>query len=389
MWKYYFTSFLLGLSTLSGAYMFLYFKQDLELSFTVINIALAAFLATDVLFELPTGAIGDVIGRKWQAIIGMVIATIGGIGLYFTKTSFHLIISYVVIGLGWAFLTGSREAWLVDKLKANGLKRKVHTYFSHSKVFFLVGTIMGPLIASLLVPLYGARLLFLVDAVIGAMAIFPMLIDYEHFKPVHDSKWLNVARETIAHFYHNRTCRIMFLISLLTSINIGVIAGYQPFLVGLGMPLALLGIKAAAGNVISAASLYLSKFVQAFAKQMLIVTSLLNVVFTVPIFFVGEGQWVIALLLTLLPSFLTIAEPAAFTYQNAEVPSRIRSSALSLFGLASSIGNGVGYLIGGIALDSLGPRISIPVFSFVFIIVAILYAILPSKIGGDFREHLT
>ena len=378
MWKYYLASFLIGFSTLTGGYMFLYFNQNLNLSFSVINLALVVFILTDIIFELPTGAIGDVLGRKWQAILGMLIMTVGAFGLYYTVFSWHLMISYAIIGIGWAFLYGAREAWMVDNLKKLKLKNLVHIFFAHAKTAFLIGAIFGPFVASYLVLRFSMRSLFFADALVGALAIFPMILEHEYFTPQKKSSWLKIIKKTYRHFLEHKHCRLLLLVFFFTAIPIGVVAGYQPFLSKLGAPLIIFGIQSGIAGLFGALALLFSKWLNGFAKSTLIAVSLLQVAFAIPLLFLIEGQWVLGATLILLPAILTIAEPFVFVYQNVLVPSSIRSSALSVFGLATSAGNGVGYLIGGPALDALGPPKAIVLFSLSFIVVAIIYASLPS-----------
>jgi len=379
MWKYYFASFLIGITTLTGAYMFLFFKEYLGMSYFMINFALFLFLVVDVIFEIPTGALGDMIGRKTQAIIGTIILAGGGLALYFSNSALHVILSFAGIGVGWAFFYGSREAWVVDKLKLIGKESYIQKFFSHSQFFFTLGGIVGFIFSSYVATLYNLRTLWLIDAVVTLIILLPLLLEKEIKLTNKGISLFEIIRETVVLVKNNSTLFILVLISFFTSFNIGVVAGYQPFLLALGMPLFFFGIREALRSVFSGVSFLFSHKFNNIPKQTLIVTSILNTLFVIPLIFLHKSQWIIAFGLTLLPAFLVISEPLRFDYQNNFIPSHLRSSTLSVFGLAISLGNILGYLLGGLALDHWGPQIAIVAFSLVFLINAVLYLKLPFK----------
>ncbi|MBI4980176.1 MFS transporter [Candidatus Woesearchaeota archaeon] len=379
MWKYYFASFLIGITTLTGAYMFLFFKNDLGMSYFMINLALFLFLVVDVIFEIPTGAIGDFFGRKTQAIIGTIILAGGGFALYFSNNGLQVILSFAGIGIGWAFFYGAREAWVVDKLKLSGKENCIQNFFAHSQFFFTFGGIIGFVAASYLATIYNLRILWLIDALVTLIILIPLILEKEVKPADNGMSIIKIIRETITLIRNNSNLLILMLISFFTAFNIGVVAGYQPFLLVLGMPLFFFGIKEALKSVFSGVSFLFSHKFTNFPKQILVVTSILSTVFIIPLLFVQEDQWIIAFVLTLLPAFLVVSEPLRFDYQNTFISPHLRSSTLSVFGLATSLGNIFGYLLGGFALDYWGPQIAIVGFSFVFLINAALYLKLPFK----------
>ncbi len=71
---------------------------------------------TLVLSDIPTGVWSDAIGRKWPLVIGHLLLA-AGMAMTGVVTAFPLIVvTQVLWGLGWAFLTGADVAWLTDEL---------------------------------------------------------------------------------------------------------------------------------------------------------------------------------------------------------------------------------------------------------------------------------
>lgn len=94
----------------------LYFVVDAHLSASQIVLLGTAMSVTLVLSDIPTGVWSDAIGRRWPLVIGqLLLAT--GMAMTGMVTAFPLIlVTQVLWGLGWAFLTGADVAWITDEL---------------------------------------------------------------------------------------------------------------------------------------------------------------------------------------------------------------------------------------------------------------------------------
>jgi len=73
-----------------------------------------------MLSEIPTGAIADLMGRRWSISMGMFLSVVGLI-LYGLADSFWLVaLSYVPWMIGYTMTSGADSALLYDSLKAVG-----------------------------------------------------------------------------------------------------------------------------------------------------------------------------------------------------------------------------------------------------------------------------
>lgn len=111
-WTYLRTVFHRGYVLTSG----LYFVVAAHLSATQIVLLGTAMSVTLVLSSIPTGVWADAIGRRWPLVIGHLFLA-AGMAMTGVVTAFPLIVvTQVLWGLGWAFLTGADVAWVTDEL---------------------------------------------------------------------------------------------------------------------------------------------------------------------------------------------------------------------------------------------------------------------------------
>lgn len=112
----------------------------------------AIIQGSQLLLELPTGALADLWGKRTTIIIGYLISTLGGV-IYAYSRSYEAFILYALVtGLGAALISGAREAWLYDSLKAAGREDEYGKVSSKGSLIFQIGiafaTITGGVLGS-------------------------------------------------------------------------------------------------------------------------------------------------------------------------------------------------------------------------------------------------
>src|SRR5437868_6334816 len=94
----------------------LYFVVNAHLSASQLVLLGTVMSVTLVLSDIPTGVWSDAIGRKWPLVIGHLFLA-AGMAMTGVVTAFPLIlVTQVLWGAGWAFLTGADVAWVTDEL---------------------------------------------------------------------------------------------------------------------------------------------------------------------------------------------------------------------------------------------------------------------------------
>ena len=136
-------SFIWGINTL--------FLLDAGLNNLEAFAANAFFTLGQVLFEVPTGVVADVWGRRTSYLAGTVSLLLSTLLYYLmwrVKAPFWgWALSSAFIGLGFTFFSGATEAWLVDSLKHAGYRGNLDSVFAKGGIVagaaMLAGSVAG------------------------------------------------------------------------------------------------------------------------------------------------------------------------------------------------------------------------------------------------------
>lgn len=141
------TSFIWGINTL--------FLLDAGLTNAEAFLANAFFTIGQVIFEVPTGMVADIRGRRTSYILGtltLAASTLLYLGAWMVHAPFWAwAISSILLGLGYTFFSGATEAWLVDAMAYSEYKGEMESVFAKgqagSGIAMLAGSVAGGFIA--------------------------------------------------------------------------------------------------------------------------------------------------------------------------------------------------------------------------------------------------
>jgi len=140
-------SFIWGINTI--------FLLDAGLSNFQAFAANAFFTLGQVIFEVPTGIVADIWGRRMSYLLGTITLTFSTL-FYLFMWKIHgpfwgWAVSSLLLGLGFTFFSGAVEAWLVDALHATNFQGRLEGVFAKGQVAggiaMLLGSIVGGVIA--------------------------------------------------------------------------------------------------------------------------------------------------------------------------------------------------------------------------------------------------
>lgn len=107
----------------------------------------AFFTAGMVVFEIPTGIVADLRGRRLSFLLGTVtlaVTTALYVLLWEIEAPFwEWAVVSLLLGLGFTFFSGAVEAWLVDALDATGFDGPLESVFARGQVLSGVGMLGG------------------------------------------------------------------------------------------------------------------------------------------------------------------------------------------------------------------------------------------------------
>lgn len=96
-----------------------------------------------LIFELPTGALSDLLGKKITVILGFVLGVINFILLPFGNSFLFFLIIYTTGGISNAFLSGSVDALTYDSLKQDGKENEYLKVVTKQQFFYQMGLVIG------------------------------------------------------------------------------------------------------------------------------------------------------------------------------------------------------------------------------------------------------
>ena len=98
--------------------VFTVFLLDRGLNYTAIASLSMLYAVLMVVGEIPTGYVGDRIGRRNSLLVSSVCMTLSILGFAFVESFLGLAVLYVLWALMMVFRSGTGDAWLYDTLEA-------------------------------------------------------------------------------------------------------------------------------------------------------------------------------------------------------------------------------------------------------------------------------
>src|SRR2546422_4922141 len=124
------------------------------LSIFEVFVATAVFTAAMALFEVPTGVVGDTLGRGVSFLLSeatLAVGTLAYVGVAAINGGLLLFcLAGVILGLGYTFYSGAVEAWAVDALRATGYQDELDNLFARASIVASVAMITGTIIGGVL-----------------------------------------------------------------------------------------------------------------------------------------------------------------------------------------------------------------------------------------------
>jgi MFS family permease len=141
-----------------------------------INAILGVYLISVFLFEVPTGAVADLFGRKVSFLLSCAVR-LGAYTLYTRADGFaDCVVAEFIDAVGTTLASGALEAWVVDERRAEGDHRPTDTMFARTRVISRTMMVGGGVAAGYLaawggmvVPWLVAAAGFAVTGVLGAV----------------------------------------------------------------------------------------------------------------------------------------------------------------------------------------------------------------------------
>ena len=216
-------------------------------SLAEIGIAEGVFHVASLLFEIPSGVISDVFGRKKSMILSQCMFVLASLLMAFSDGLPGVCTSLVASAFGYNFASGTREALAYDSLKAVGQEDGYLSYSSMEYTIYRVGSACGTLCAGLALLLGNLRA-NLADMVLSIICLLPCFFLKEvktverQFEGTLRERLLRCFRESFQFLAHNgRSLGLMLFNSFCGSIPVLTAFFLQSRLTENGLPGTWLG----------------------------------------------------------------------------------------------------------------------------------------------------
>jgi len=133
-----------------------------------IGIAETVFHITSILFEIPSGALADVFGRKKMLIVSSVMCMIGNIIMIFSDSLFMVCLSIAFQALCYNFSSGTGDALAYDSLKIAGMESSFEKYESNQLIIYRLCSGISTLCAGFAL-FMGYKMAYCIDMIICAV----------------------------------------------------------------------------------------------------------------------------------------------------------------------------------------------------------------------------
>lgn len=131
-----YTSSVIANLSLTGAWVTLLAARGFSL--VEIGIAETVFHLVSLIFELPSGVLADVFGKKKMLIVSALMCMIGNIAMILSGDLFMVCLSIAFQALNYNFSSGSGDALAYETMKLNGTESGFERYESNQLIIYRI-----------------------------------------------------------------------------------------------------------------------------------------------------------------------------------------------------------------------------------------------------------
>ena len=339
-------SFIWGINTL--------FLLDAGLNNVEAFAANAFFTAGMVIFEVPTGVVADMWGRRTSYLLGaatLLLSTLLYLLMWQAQAPlWGWAISSILLGLGFTFFSGATEAWLVDALAYARYEESLESVLARGQVVGGAAMLTGSVAGGFIAQVTDLGVPYIIRSVMLGLTLVTAFVWMKDlgFTPDRSKGAMveikRVLRESIDSGWRNPPVRWLMLAAFCAGgVDIFAFYALQPYLLELfGDPTAF-GVAGLAAAIVAGtemiAGLIVPRLRHLFGRRTdaLIVASLIGTACLALIGLTSSFAVAIGLLVVWGLTF-SIGVPIRQAYINSIIPSQQRATVLSFDSLMGSAG---------------------------------------------------
>ena len=154
------------------------FLLDKGMTYTQIGVLYAAREIITNLFEIPSGLIADIYGRKKSLAAALFIFILSFLIFWLSLNFWLYLFAFIIFGVADAFRSGAHKGMMMDYLKLNNWATYKSEYYGHTRSWSQRGSALSALIAGLLVFIDGNYQNIFIYSVIPYAMNFILILSY-------------------------------------------------------------------------------------------------------------------------------------------------------------------------------------------------------------------
>lgn len=348
-WFNFFTDFVLF-----APVAIIYFSKvtgSMALGMSIFSIA----YVSSAVFEVPTGIISDLIGRKKTVVIG-AISSMACVTLYAIGGSYWLLFGGGLFqGLSRAFYSGNNDALLHDTLKKIGRENEYHAFLGRTSSMFQIALALASLLGGFLAFRSFSLVMWasVIPQICALLISLQIIEPSEHTK--NNSNIFSHLKESLEQFRHNYKLRLL-TIATAFRFSLGESAYFfRSAFINTLWPLWAIGISYTLSNLSGAVSFYFSgKVIDKFGSKRILYFEIISnrVVNFIALFF---PTTISPILMSSTSLTYGVGSVATNSLLQKEFSQQQRATMSSLNSLVGSITFGIFSVLLGWQADLFGP----------------------------------
>ncbi|MBI4262216.1 MFS transporter [Candidatus Uhrbacteria bacterium] len=322
-----------------------------------INLVNFVFYTTLFLFEIPTGAIADVFGRKMSFILACLFAAASSLLYAATQSFAGFALAEALGAIGITLASGAFQAWLVDKLKYHDYTEPLGPIFTREhqigSLALILGAMGGAWLADFHIawPWIGAGIIALIAGFLATVLMKEEYFVRERFSFSHSIASIKkTIRVSIDYGSKHAVVRFILVMGVIQYITIQAAnMQWQPFFApalpnktSLGFIFAGISLAAMLGATLSTR---IQKIMGSEQRTMILSQCIIGAGILAAALI---GSFPVALTVFLVHEIgRGLFAPVKDTYLNKHIPSETRATLISFESMSHHIGGMIGLLASG------------------------------------------
>jgi predicted MFS family arabinose efflux permease len=334
---------------------------DKGMTFGEIGILEAFLHLAIVLFEVPTGMIADLYGRKVSLVIGNVFSLLYGLFMLMSGTFSMFTLAFLSMGLMVTFHSGAEQAFAYDTLRNEKREKDYTRVIGSMTAISLLSLSLAKFLGGFMAEIswgwvYGATI------VTHVLALIPLFFMKEPEREKTEdiggrwyNQWVHQFKLGVAVWRNNTVIHQPVVLFILASAVMVIMVFYgQEYFIQLGYSPVVVGAVFTIEGLLGVVMAKIAYRVEARFKFFNILYYGLGLFLFFFSLFIFATDWAILISFLILAQLLSLFEPIFSSFVQSFLQSNIRSTFLSLIGLMESFVIMISFPLFGFAIERTG-----------------------------------